>query len=83
MISTIFFDFSETLVHGTLDVSACRRSVVEFLCSNGYKVSLEAYNLAMEETLHWRRRAKLEGREISYVDSERRTLRMLNIDSRP
>ena len=83
MITTVFFDFSETLVHGTLDVKACRSSVVEFLGSKGYNVSLAGYNLAMEETLRWRRHAKFEGREISFVDSARKTLRILNVNPAP
>ena len=83
MITTIFFDFSETLVHGTLDVKACRSSVVEFLGSKGYNVSLAGYNIAMEETLRWRRQAKFQGREISFMDSAGKTLRMLNINPTP
>ncbi len=81
MVSVIFFDFSETLVHGELDVPACRRSVVDFLGSCGYRISQMEYEYAIETTLDWRRNKRQERLEITSEEFERKTLRLLGIES--
>jgi HAD superfamily hydrolase (TIGR01549 family) len=80
MASVIFFDFSETLVHGELDVQACRDSVVEFLDSCGYRVSRSQYEEAIESSLEWRRSKRKENLEVTSEEFERKTLRNLAIN---
>ncbi len=79
MIRAIFFDFSGTIVKGKFDVRNCRRSVVGFLKSNGFRLSLEDYDQAMEGALELWRNAKARGREMSFADIESKTLRSLGI----
>lgn len=80
MLSAIFFDFSETLVHGTLDIDACRGSAVNLLCSSGHHVTRLQYDLAMEQTLLMKRAAKLQGIETRFEKVEREVLSKLGIN---
>ena len=79
MISTLFFDFSGTIVHGELDVRACRQSVVEFLRSKGYNVSQVQYDEAIESAIEWRRAERKEQMEVTSEELERETLGLLGI----
>lgn len=81
MVSVLFFDFSETLVHGELDVPACRRSVVDFLSSSGHRISKMEYEYAIEASLEWRRSKRQERLEITSEEFERKTLKKLGIES--